>query len=56
MIYALSGRRDAGLELLAEVQRHPDLYLMMQGEAMKRADHDDRATDAAHTASAQPGA
>jgi len=41
MIYALSGRRDAGLELLAEVQAFPELYLQMQAEAMQRKAHDD---------------
>jgi hypothetical protein len=55
MIYALSGRRDAGLELLAEVQQHADLFLLMQSEAIKRAERDDRETDAAHTPSAQSG-
>jgi len=53
MIYALSGRRDAGLELLAEVQAHPSQFLLMQGEAMKRDERDNRETDAAHTPSAQ---
>ena len=54
-IYVLSGRRDAGLELLAEVQQHTELFLLMQTEAMQRAQRDARETDAAHTPSAQPG-
>lgn len=54
LIYAMSGRRDAGLELFAEVLEHSELYLLMQQEAILRARQDDRATDAAHTPSAQP--
>jgi len=55
MIYALSGRRDAGLELLAEVQEASELYLQMQNEAIARKTRDDRETDAAHTPRAEPG-
>lgn len=55
MIYVMSGRRDAGLELMADVQRFPDLYLAMQREAMERAAADDRETDAAHTPRAEDG-
>ncbi len=56
-IYVKSGRRDAGLELLAEVMRDfPDFYLQMQAEAIHRARRDDAETDAAHTPSAQEGA
>jgi hypothetical protein len=55
LIYAMSGRRDAGLELLAEVQEHTDLYLQMQAEAIHRAKRSDRETDAAHTPSATAG-
>ena len=53
MIYALSGRRDAGLELLAEVERFPELYLLMQTEAIQRAARDAREVEAGHTQSAQ---
>lgn len=55
MIYALSGRRDAGLELLAEAQAFPELYLAMQGEAMAREARDDRETAAVQTAPAAQG-
>jgi hypothetical protein len=46
------GRRSAGLELLAEVVRHPKLFLLMQGEAMGRDEADAAENVAAHTASA----
>lgn len=56
-IYVLSGRRDAGLELLAEIVRdHGAAYLQMQTEAFHRAQRRDAEIDAAHTPSAQPGA
>ena len=55
MIYVMSGRRDAGLELMADVQQFPNLYLAMQREAMARAAADDRETDAAHTPRAEAG-
>ncbi len=56
MIYALSGRRDAGLELLAEVQGSAEHYLLMQNEAIARQAREDRETDAQHTPRAEPGA
>jgi hypothetical protein len=51
LIYAMSGRRDAGLELYAEAMRWPELYLQMQQEAMDRAARVDRTIAAAQTLS-----
>lgn len=50
MIYAASGRRDAGLELYAEVLRHPDLFLQMQSDAIERAETERRTHAAARVA------
>lgn len=47
LIYAASGRRDAGLELLAEVQQFPRLFLLMQQEAMEDAAQEQRENAAA---------
>ena len=50
LIYALSGRRDAGLELYAEVLTFPDLYLEMQREAMERSAREKKTAVAVRTA------
>jgi hypothetical protein len=36
-VYTAIGRRSLGIELLGEVNRHPELYLQMQNEAIARA-------------------
>lgn len=52
MTYALSGRRDAGLEMLSEIVALEELYLAMEKEARQDA----RSEDADNAANATPAA
>lgn len=47
------GRRSAGLELLREVYRHPEAFLLMQQEAIARAQREADSNKAARTAPAR---
>jgi hypothetical protein len=48
-VYAFLGRRRVGLQLLAEVMRHPRAYLLMQQEAIARDQREALETEAAAT-------
>lgn len=48
-VYTQLGRRAAGLELLADLQRHPQAYLQMQNEAIARDEREARENQAART-------
>jgi len=53
-IHYLAGRQDYGHELMALlIEADDELFALMETEARARAKRDDRATDAAHTASAE---
>jgi hypothetical protein len=49
MIYALSGRRDVGLEMLDEILALEELYLLMETEAREDARLEQRENEAART-------
>jgi hypothetical protein len=51
-VFTALGRRSAGLELLADVMSHPQQYLLMQNEAMVRAERESKDNQAARTAAA----
>ncbi len=48
-IYQFLGKRAVGIELYVEVQKMPDLFLLMQKEALERVTRAEREQDSAQT-------